>query len=132
MLIKMTTLSAEEIGARILRMRKIRRFTQRELADRLDTHQSMVARWEKGQIYPREEIVQRIAEIFEVSVDELLSKDSGPTARSNSIDPELESLWNEVVNLSPHDRDVLKSVLEAMLVRSRVQEVVNLGGKRAS
>lgn len=129
----MKTMTAEEIGACIQRIRKLHRYTQRELAEKLDTHQSMVARWEKGQIYPREEVVQKIAEIFQMTPDELLSTQGVKTQLSStSVDLELQALWNEVANLSTKDRDVLKSVLEAMLVRSRVQEAVSIGSRRAS
>lgn len=126
-------MTAEEIGACIQRIRKLHRYTQRELAEKLDTHQSMVARWEKGQIYPREELVRKIAEIFKMTPEELLSTQGvrGP-ASPHSIDMELQALWSEVGNLSTKDREVLKSILEAMLVRSRVQEAVGIGSRRAS
>ena len=92
----------------------------------------MVARWEKGQIFPRDEVVERIAAIFGVSTEELLSGHTGPRStakgQSESIEPELEALWSEVGTLNTQDREVLKSLLEAMLMRSRVKDAVNMGG----
>ena len=121
----MVAKTAEDIGKCIARMRKMLRITQRELAKKMDTHQSMVARWEKGQIFPREDTVQRIAEIFGVSVDDLMSgKPGNHQPEDAGVEPELEALWSEVHNLSQQDRLVLKSVLEAMLVRSRVKDAV--------
>lgn len=121
----MNTRTAEEIGQCIARMRKMLRVTQRELAEKMDTHQSMVARWEKGQIFPREDTVQRIAEILGVSVDDLMSGKPGhQPVKDSGVEAELEALWGEVHNLSQQDRQVLKSVLEAMLMRSRVKDAV--------
>jgi transcriptional regulator with XRE-family HTH domain len=91
-----TMMSAEEIGHCISRMRKLQRVTQREIAEKLDTHQSVVARWEKGQMYPREEIVERIASILGVSTEELLTGHNKVSSTvGNPIEPDVgaHSRW---------------------------------------
>jgi transcriptional regulator with XRE-family HTH domain len=122
----MNTKTAEEIGKSISQMRKMRRVTQRELAEKLNTHQSMVARWEKGQIYCRPETVDQITQILDFSPDEIASTS---TSRKG-IEPELELLFEQVGTLNSKDRDVLQSILEAMLLRSRVRNVVETPSDR--
>ncbi len=119
-LILMKTMTAEQLGQRIYQMRKMRRVTQKELAERLDTHQSMVARWENAQIHPKDETVARIAEALEMTVEELLNQHSpGPRGKD-----ELETLWAEVGILDEQDRAVLCSVLEAMILRHRMKDAM--------
>lgn len=121
-LVPMKTMKAEQLGQRIYQMRKMRRVTQKELAERLDTHQSMVARWENAQIHPKEETVARIAEALEITVDELLNQQSSGKSRGKD---ELETLWSEVGILDEQDRAVLCSVLEAMILRHRMKDAMS-------
>ena len=54
--------------------------SQRELAQKLFVSQQAVAKWERGDATPNPETVVKIAEIFEVSTDELLGKAANGTA----------------------------------------------------
>ena len=57
------------IGGRIKALRKKRGVSQEALAGLLITHKSVVSRWESGQKIPCEDMVKRIADVFEVSSD---------------------------------------------------------------
>ncbi len=110
-------------------MRKMLRVTQKELAERLSTHQSMIARWEKAQIFPREDTVQRIAEALGISLDELLNVRIAEPKHHQGLNnggAELQSLWQEIETLDDQDRAVLKSVLEAMLLRHRMKDAMSV------
>lgn len=48
-------------------------YTQAQLAKEIDVHQSTVALWEKGKTRPSVKKVLRAAEVYGVSVEELLS-----------------------------------------------------------
>lgn len=114
----------QPIGDTIAQLRKKRRWTQRELADRMHIHQSMVTRWEKGQVEPRNETLERLAATFDVSVDDLLTPQFRTASEANGMnDPELFRLFTQASILEAKDREILKGVLEAMLVRRRVKEL---------
>jgi len=81
----------------------------------------MVARWENAQIHPKEDTVARIAEALGITVAELLNQPE--PGRSHRKD-DLESLWSEVGLLDEHDRAVLRSVLEAMILRHRMKDAM--------
>lgn len=53
-------------------LRKSRGMTQQELADRLDLTGKAVSKWEKGEAFPETGQLVPLADIFGVSVDELL------------------------------------------------------------
>ena len=61
-------------GEKLKNLRKTRGVTQEELASEVFVSRSMIAKYETGKAYPTNEILQRIAEYFNVSLDELVKK----------------------------------------------------------
>lgn len=118
----------DALGGNIARFRKLRRWTQKELADKLSVHSSMITRWEKGQIRPKESQIVLIAQALQISQSDLLLSDKAPSPKktfsATVTDQELASLLEQVVTLDPVDRDALKAVIQAMLVKSRVRDAV--------
>ena len=60
------------IGENIRNFRKKNDLTQEALADRLGVTYQSISRWENGTTYPDIELIPAIAEVFAVTVDELL------------------------------------------------------------
>ena len=60
------------IGENIRSFRKKNDLTQETLADRLGVTYQSISRWENGTTYPDLELIPAIAEVFAVTVDELL------------------------------------------------------------
>jgi transcriptional regulator with XRE-family HTH domain len=65
-------MSSMDCGKFIAELRKDKRITQTELADLLKVSNSAISRWETGEGFPDISIFPRLAEILNVSVDELL------------------------------------------------------------
>lgn len=63
---------ARVIGKNIMRLRKMADMTQLELAEKLNYSDKSVSKWEQGNGIPDVRILVQIAEIFNVSVDDLL------------------------------------------------------------
>ncbi len=70
------------MGAFIAALRKANGLTQRELAEKLNVSDKAVSRWERDECAPDLSLIPIIAEIFNVSADELLS---GERRRSDDI-----------------------------------------------
>ncbi|MCD7846283.1 MAG: helix-turn-helix domain-containing protein [Oscillospiraceae bacterium] len=70
-------------------LRKSRGFTQEEVAVRLHVVRQTVSKWEKGLSVPDAEMLQRLAELFEVSVNQLLG---APPVQEESISDVAEQL----------------------------------------
>lgn len=62
-----------KFGKAISRLRKEKRLTQKELAEKVGVSDKAVSRWETGKNYPDIETLQRLAEVFDVSVNDLLT-----------------------------------------------------------
>ena len=112
------------LGKNILRFRKLRQWTQRDLGDLLQVDHSMVARWENGKVFPRSKTIHKIAEALEVTVDDLLTDGGGARIQ----DPELVELLSQIPILEPKDFEALKTVLSGMLTRHQLRRMMGKAG----
>ena len=114
--------SIMDLGKTIAKYRKLQNLTQAELAAKLDVHQTQIAHWEKGRSKPRQDSLARLAEAFEIEVEELLA--GGPQDFNKIEDPELKTLLLQVTRLSQKQRQALKTVLADMIQISQFQEMM--------
>ena len=81
----MILLNSIDCGRFIAQLRKDKRITQTELADLLQVTNKAISRWETGEGYPDVSILPKLAEVLQISVDELLNgrrrESSSPTKR---------------------------------------------------
>lgn len=66
-----------KLAEQIYSLRKARKMTQQELANRAGVTKGAVCNWEKDNIQPSLEMLVRLASIFSVSTDYLLGLDNG-------------------------------------------------------
>lgn len=66
-------MNQEKIGKFILKLRKEKKMTQQELADKLNVTDRAVSHWENGRSIPDVSLFKSICEIFDISVNELIS-----------------------------------------------------------
>ena len=57
----------------LIQLRKMKRLTQEDIADKLDVTRQAVAKWESGETMPDIEKSRQLAEILEVSLDDLVN-----------------------------------------------------------
>ena len=62
-----------EFGKKIQKLRKQNKWTQEELAQKLYISRTAVSKWERGASYPNIDSLKDIANLFNVTIDELLS-----------------------------------------------------------
>ena len=65
-------------GDRLKALRESRGFTHQELANSLDIGSAQIWRYEAGKISPTAEVLARMAQVFDVSVDYLLDLTNEP------------------------------------------------------
>ena len=69
-------------GVRLKELRKEKGITQKELAEVIDCHQSMITRWEKEECEPSESVIRKTAVYFNVSSDYLLGLEDETGAKA--------------------------------------------------
>ena len=97
----------------IKNFRKERGLTQEELAIRVNVVRQTVSKWEKGQSVPDADLLQRIAEVLEVSVSQLLGEEREMEHR-NEIAEQLSRI-NEQLAIKNRRTKRLWSIIGAVL-----------------
>lgn len=72
--------------------RKDRGLTQEELAIRVNVVRQTVSKWEKGLSVPDADMLQKIAEVLEVSVSQLLGREEEPEKDRNEVAEQLSRI----------------------------------------
>lgn len=62
-----------KIGANISKYRKMKKYTQKQLGDYLDINSKTISKWENGTVAPDITILNSLANVLGVSVEEILS-----------------------------------------------------------
>jgi transcriptional regulator with XRE-family HTH domain len=102
---------------RLRQLRTARKLTQTRMAELLEVSPRVSTRWDNGDATPQFGTVVRIANILDVSLDELAGrKEAVPGAVIHY--PELHRLYNKVDQLSDEDQKALTIVLDSLVKRS--------------
>lgn len=79
-------MNQENIGKFIAKLRKEKKLTQEQLAEKLGVTDKSISRWENGKTMPDYSVVQQLCEILEVTVVELLNGEVDKTNEGCIID----------------------------------------------
>ena len=108
---------------RLRRLRTARKLTQTRVAELLAVSPRVYTRWENGDATPLFGTVVKIADILDVTLDELAGR-SEPDADARIHNPELHRLYQKVDQLSDEDQQALVIVLDSLVKRSKVSRVM--------
>jgi len=101
-------------GKKLMLLRKEKRITQKELADKIDTGTVNIARYETDKAMPNANALVKLSDFFGVSVDYLL-KDTDAIYGFN--DDDLFTKFKLVDALSDSQRDTIKAMIDGVLNR---------------
>lgn len=99
------------LGAMIASLRKSREMTQSELAQKVGVTDKAVSKWERDVSYPDISLLPKLADIFGISVDELMRAETRPDVRVSKWEP-LVSLILKALSLAMGIGVVVLSILK--------------------
>ena len=97
-------------------IRKSKGFTQEELAARLNVVRQTVSKWEKGLSVPDADILIKIAELFEVSVSELLGANIRSGTDQNTVAEQLSRINEQLAIRNMRSNRIWKTIGIILLV----------------
>ena len=115
---------------KLTEIRKNRNLTQQELAEKVGVGISQMRRYEKGSSSPTLEIIKNLAITLGVSTDELIFDNSERIAASRILDKELLRQFETVSSLNSRDIDAVKTVLESIILKNKLEEIIPGQSKR--
>ena len=108
----------ESIGARISQLRKDKGMTQKELAERLQVSQPVVSDYENDVIRLPADIVGKIAQILEVTSDELLGLKREARSAGNVKNRRLSRRLQAIDALPKRDQEALLRTIDAFISKT--------------
>lgn len=116
-------------GKTLARLRKEKGWTQPQLADMLEMNANHVSRWETDRIMPRKRALEKISEVFDVPIHDLMGppEPSNGSPRLAKEDPELAELVMQIAKLGEEQRKALRTVLRSMLTCQQLEQLVASG-----
>lgn len=112
------------VGQRIRKLRKERDWTQKELETRTGIDHRNITRYEKSAVKPSIKVLERFADAFEISVDELIHDPSEMNPEILIQDKELLRQFQDVEKLPEEDKAAAKRILQALIMNQRMQELM--------
>lgn len=103
-----------KIGKFIAKERKVRKYTQRELADKLGISDKTISKWERGNGFPEVSLLLPLCNELEITVNELLSGE-----RLQEVDYKKKAEEN-MVNLVKEAQESKKKIVMSALVATLV------------
>ncbi len=99
-----------KIGKFIAEERKVKKYTQRELADKLGISDKTISKWERGNGFPEVSLLLPLCDELEITVNELLSGE-----RLQEVDYKKKAEEN-MVNLVKEAQESKKKIVMSALV----------------
>lgn len=102
----------EPFGDRLAELRRQRGLTQQDLADLVGATGPMIRGYERGVAYPRVELLVRIADTLECSLDDLFGREPPKVANR-----ELQRLVERISTFPNSEQKIAVAVLEGLVLR---------------
>jgi transcriptional regulator with XRE-family HTH domain len=112
-----------DLHQRLRELRTARKLTQTRVAELLGVSPRVYTRWENGDATPLFGTVVKLADILGVTLDELAGR-KDVSSEMVIRNPELNRLCRKVDQLSDEDQKALLVVLDSLVKRSRVTQVM--------
>lgn len=112
-----------EFADRLRLLRESRQLTQVRLAELVEVDPRAYNRWERGTIAPHLDTLVKIADVFQVSLDELVGRKplSGEARIRNHS---LNVLWQQADTLPDQEQQALILVIDSFVKKSLVEKAV--------
>ncbi|MCG8339340.1 MAG: helix-turn-helix domain-containing protein [Proteobacteria bacterium] len=112
----------KDLHTKFKKLRLTKGWSQGQLAKKLDTDVPRISKYETGAVCPTVEMIIKLADIFEVSLDYLLRNESNVSI-SKITNRELLKKVHDINELSDDDQKTLISVLDAFIKRHRLEGI---------
>lgn len=99
-----------ELSEKIKELRKARGLSQEEMAERLHVSRQTISKWEKGLSAPNADYLILLADLFEISVSELLGTSEDKQDTDKDVSKQLEQLNTVLTNRDRRNRKIWRIV----------------------
>ena len=108
---------------RLKTLREARGLTQARLAEHIGVNPRAYNRWERGNFVPQLETLIKLADVLDVTLDELTGRaevQSSPAVRN----PKLRELYGKMDALTDEDQQALVILMDSLVKRSNMTRLL--------
>ncbi len=114
------------IGKQIQALRKDNNLNQSQLANKIGVSLTQLQRYENKGVQPPADILKKLADAFNVSIDFLVCGDAEQKAKQSIKDNELLAQFKAVEELDSKDKSTIKDIIDAFIKRSKLKNIAAL------
>lgn len=108
------------LGERIAYFRKIKDWKQKDLAEKIGVYPAHLSKWEKGHLKPSADVLAKVAEALELTVDELVSGQPAVELQ----DPQLLRSFQKAQGLPQEDKAIIVRMIDALTTKQKMEQVL--------
>ena len=114
----------KKFAKRLKELRESRGFNQVKIAEKVGVIPRVYNRWERGTATPRVETLVTLADILDVTLDELIGREKIENVEFKVRNPKLYSLYRQIDVLSDEDQQALIILLDSLIKRSQMGKLL--------
>lgn len=111
-------------GDKIKALRKEKGWTQDDLSQKIGGDARQISRYENGKFMPSAEVIIKIAQVFDASIDFLLLDDA-PRRPLIAKDNILGEKYPELESLTEEDKNSLRHIIDALVARNKIRKIAS-------
>lgn len=111
-------------GAKLKRLRAEKGLSQAALEAISGVNCKLLSKYENERIVPSADTLRKIAEALQISSDYLIFDNAPKNGISTLSDLELFEKFKEVEGMSLENRNMIKNMIDALLIKSKVESVI--------
>jgi transcriptional regulator with XRE-family HTH domain len=112
-----------DLGKRVVVLRKKKGLSQSDLAKQVGISYAQVGRYETKGAQPPAEVLKKIADALDTTVDYLISGDTDEKAVSTLKDAELLQQFRAVEQMDEDDKMTVKKLIDAFITKRKIQQL---------
>jgi transcriptional regulator with XRE-family HTH domain len=119
----------KNFGVRIKELRKNKKWTQKELANKLDVRFPQLNKYECGLHSPPMDKLVKMSEVFDTTIDYLLTGNRAEDRPLHNL--RLMERFQALEDFSREDQETVIKLIDAMIVKNKVEGAIKPFGKKA-
>ena len=112
-----------ELAQRLKILREKRKLTQTRLANLMGVSPRVYNRWENGDSTPYWDSIVKIANLLDVSLDEMAGR-SNPSDTTVIRNPKLHELYKKIDVLTDEEQQALIVLIDSVIARSKMNKIM--------
>jgi len=109
------------LGTRIINLRKEKGFSQTELANKVGVSYAQIGRYETKGAQPAADILKKIADALDTTSDYLMNGSKDDKAVATLNDNELLQQFKEVDKMPTDDKMIIKKLIDAFVIKNKLK-----------